>query len=122
MALLPLNVLPVDLERLQESSIPRVEEPGTSAMMCDSGAPALYLSQLFLLRKSARLLFAATVILAPVPYLTNGTKDVRHFCGSCGTLVAVWLNKRNSPGETRVVAQTTLSKVAVTDRPYRTSY
>ncbi|KIW81439.1 hypothetical protein Z517_04464 [Fonsecaea pedrosoi CBS 271.37] len=55
-------------------------------------------------RRSAGLLFAATVVLAPVPYLTNGTKDVRHFCANCRVCVAVWLNERNSPGQTHVVA------------------
>ncbi|EJD35107.1 hypothetical protein AURDEDRAFT_154940 [Auricularia subglabra TFB-10046 SS5] len=37
---------------------------------------------------------ATSLLLSPaagfVPYLIDGTKDKKHFCGSCGTLLAVW--------------------------------
>ncbi|KAL6241594.1 hypothetical protein RBB50_011375 [Rhinocladiella similis] len=54
-------------------------------------------------KRSARRLFLFSTFLAPLPYLTNGTKDVRHFCLNCGAFLALWMNGKNSLGHTQVV-------------------
>lgn len=47
-------------------------------------------------------MFFSTLYLAPMPYLTNKTKDVRHFCSSCGFLIATWQNTKFSGGNLTV--------------------
>ncbi|EJD42868.1 hypothetical protein AURDEDRAFT_168115 [Auricularia subglabra TFB-10046 SS5] len=39
--------------------------------------------------------------LGCIPYLINGTKDVKHFCSNCGTLLAHW----HRSGNLQVIAQ-----------------
>jgi hypothetical protein len=41
-------------------------------------------------------LFFTTIIFAWIPYVTDGTKDVQHFCGNCGILLATWRRGRNT--------------------------
>ncbi|KAI9673772.1 MAG: hypothetical protein M1829_004009 [Trizodia sp. TS-e1964] len=35
-------------------------------------------------------LFATTILLSPLPYLFNSTKDRDHRCGNCDILLATW--------------------------------
>lgn len=44
----------------------------------------------------ATLLFFTTVVFACVPYLTSSTKDVKHHCSNCGTLLARWKRSHTS--------------------------
>jgi len=41
-------------------------------------------------RSTMALLLCLTTCLCCIPYLATWFKDVRHSCGRCGALLAVW--------------------------------